>query len=143
MNGWYNSLNACSTINTGLFMPTRSRFCLGQLALLACVVTTPLAAQMATPEAALADFAPVVTPPAPTAGPTIASLTLGYSSVTDASTEMTWNDQRRKKNGTGPVLAIVGGAALIGGLLIGDDAGTAIAVGGLVMGLIGLYLWLK
>ena len=41
------------------------------------------------------------------------------------------------------MLAIVGGAAFIGGLLIGDSAGTAIAVGGLVMGLIGLYLWLK
>ena len=143
MNGWYNSKNACPTINTGLFMPTRSRFCLGQFALLACVVTTPLAAQMATPEAALADVAPAVAPPAPTAGPTVASLTLGYSSVTDASTEMTWDNQRRGKNSTGPVLAIVGGAALIGGLLIGESAGTAIAVGGLIMGLIGLYLWLK
>lgn len=127
-------------------MPIRNRLrvqLLALLALLACVVAPPLAAQMATPEAALADVAPVVAPPAPTAGPTIASLTVGYSSVADASTEMTWNDQRRKKNGTGPVLAIVGGAALIGGLLIGDSAGTAIAVGGLVMGLIGLYLWLK
>jgi len=124
-------------------MPIRNRLRVQLLALLACVVAPPLAAQMATPEAALADVAPVVAPPAPTAGPTIASLTVGYSSVADASTEMTWNDQRRKKNGTGPVLAIVGGAALIGGLLIGDSAGTAIAVGGLVMGLIGLYLWLK
>jgi len=124
-------------------MPIRNRLRVQLLALLACVVAPPLAAQMATPEAALADVAPVVAPPAPSAGPTIASLTVGYSSVADASTEMTWNDQRRKKNGTGPVLAIVGGAALIGGLLIGDSAGTAIAVGGLVMGLIGLYLWLK
>lgn len=121
----------------------RSRLRVHLLALLACVVASPLAAQMATPDPALADIAPVVAPPAPVAGPTIASLTVGYSSVADASTEMTWNEQKRAKGGTGPVLAIVGGAALIGGLLIGDDAGTAIAVGGLIMGLIGLYLWLK
>ena len=101
---------------------------------------------MATPDAAVAEIAPVVAPPvpdAPAAGPTMASATLGYSSASEASTEMTWNNQQRAKNSSGPVLAIVGGAALIGGLLIGDDAGTAIAVGGLIMGLIGLYLWLK
>jgi hypothetical protein len=73
----------------------------------------------------------------------MASATLGYNSATDAPTAMMWNNQQRAKNGSGQVLAIVGGAALIGGLLIGDDAGTAIAVGGLIMGLIGLYLWLK
>jgi hypothetical protein len=114
------------------------------LTLLACVMASPLLAQMATPDPAVAEIAPVVAPPipaAPVAGPTMASATLGYTS--DASTEMTWNNQQRAKNNSGPVLAIVGGAALIGGLLIGDDAGTAIAVGGLIMGLIGLYLWLK
>ena len=116
------------------------------LALLACVVASPLAAQMATPDAAVAEITPVVAPPipdAPAAGPTMASATLGYSNASETSTEMTWNDQQRAKKNSGPVLAIVGGAALIGGLLIGDDAGTAIAVGGLIMGLIGLYLWLK
>jgi hypothetical protein len=116
------------------------------LTLLACVIASPLVAQMATPDPAVAEIAPVVAPPipdAPVAGPTMASATLGYSSASDASTEMTWNNQQRAKNNSGPVLAIVGGAALIGGLLIGDDAGTAIAVGGLIMGLIGLYLWLK
>ena len=116
------------------------------LTLLACVIASPLVAQMATPDPAVAEIAPVVAPPipdAPAAGPTMASATLGYSSASDASTEMTWNNQQRAKNNSGPVLAIVGGAALIGGLLIGDDAGTAIAVGGLIMGLIGLYLWLK
>ena len=56
---------------------------------------------------------------------------------------MTWNSRASSSKNTGRVLAIVGGAAVIGGLVIGDDAGTAIAVGGLVMGLIGLYMWLK
>ena len=41
----------------------------------------------------------------------------------------------------GMPLMIVGGAAFIAGLIIGDDAGTAIAVGGAVIGLYGLYLW--
>ena len=127
-------------------MPMRSSVRAQLLTLLACVVASPLAAQMATPDPAVAEIAPVVAPPipdAPAAGPTMASATLGYSNASEASTEMTWNNQQRAKNNSGPVLAIVGGAALIGGLLIGDDAGTAIAVGGLIMGLIGLYLWLK
>jgi len=127
-------------------MTMRSSLRVQLLTLLACVIASPLVAQMATPDPAVAEIAPVVAPPipdAPVAGPTMASATLGYSSASDASTEMTWNNQQRAKNNSGPVLAIVGGAALIGGLLIGDDAGTAIAVGGLIMGLIGLYLWLK
>lgn len=45
--------------------------------------------------------------------------------------------------GRGQTLAIVGGVAFIGGLLIGDDVGTAIAVGGLAAGVYGLWLWLK
>lgn len=41
----------------------------------------------------------------------------------------------------GMPLMIVGGAAFLAGLIIGDDAGTAIAVGGAAVGLYGLYLW--
>jgi hypothetical protein len=41
----------------------------------------------------------------------------------------------------GMPLMIVGGAAFLAGLIIGDDAGTAIAVGGAAIGLYGLYLW--
>jgi hypothetical protein len=44
--------------------------------------------------------------------------------------------------GRGETLMIVGGAALLAGLIIGDDAGTVIAVGGAVVGLYGLYLYL-
>lgn len=81
-------------------------------------------------------------PSAPIYGPTIENATFGYREAAFAGDAMTW-DAQRAKNNSGPVLAIVGGAALIGGLLIGDDAGTAIAVGGLILGLVGLYLWLK
>jgi hypothetical protein len=44
--------------------------------------------------------------------------------------------------GRGESLMILGGAALLAGLIIGDDAGTVIAVGGAVVGLYGLYVYL-
>ena len=79
----------------------------------------------------------------PSVGPTFANAALGYQAEDAAGAEMTWDDQRRSSRSSGRVLAIVGGAAFVGGLLIDGDAGTAIAVGGLVVGLIGLYQWLK
>lgn len=45
--------------------------------------------------------------------------------------------------GQSVALMIVGGAALITGLVIGDDVGTLIAVGGAGIGLYGLYNYLK
>jgi len=53
-----------------------------------------------------------------------------------ATTALTQSRVRR-----GQTLMIVGGAAFLAGLIIGDDAGTAIAVGGAAIGLYGLYLW--
>lgn len=41
----------------------------------------------------------------------------------------------------GQTLMIVGGAAFLAGLIIGGDAGTAIAVAGAGIGIYGLYLW--
>ena len=38
---------------------------------------------------------------------------------------------------------VVGGAALLTGLIIGDDAGTVIAVSGALVGLYGLYEYLQ
>jgi hypothetical protein len=40
-------------------------------------------------------------------------------------------------------LMVVGGVALLVGLIIGDDAGTLIAVGGAVAGLYGLFRFLE
>jgi hypothetical protein len=37
----------------------------------------------------------------------------------------------------------VGGAALVIGALVGDDAGTVIAIGGGVIGLVGLYRFVR
>ncbi len=47
--------------------------------------------------------------------------------------------QARSRRGV--PLMIVGGAAFLAGLIIGDDVGTAIAVGGAAVGLYGLYIW--
>jgi hypothetical protein len=41
----------------------------------------------------------------------------------------------------GQTLMIVGGVGFMAGLIIGDDAGTALAIGGAVIGLYGLYQW--
>ena len=43
----------------------------------------------------------------------------------------------------GVPLMIIGGAALVGGAIIGDDAGTLIMIGGLAVGLYGLYQYLQ
>jgi hypothetical protein len=56
--------------------------------------------------------------------------------------EMTVNSMRRPSRGSGVGLMIFGGAALITGLIIGGDAGTVIAVGGALVGLYGLYVYL-
>jgi hypothetical protein len=45
--------------------------------------------------------------------------------------------------GQARLLMVVGAAAFVGGLLIGDDAGTAIAVVGLGVGIYGLYLYMR
>jgi hypothetical protein len=40
-------------------------------------------------------------------------------------------------------LMVVGGAAVLVGLIIGNDVGTVIAVGGAIAGLYGLYQYLQ
>lgn len=45
--------------------------------------------------------------------------------------------------GQGVALMVVGGAALLAGLIIGGGAGTAVAVGGAVIGLVGLYQFMS
>lgn len=45
--------------------------------------------------------------------------------------------------GTGGALMIIGGAAFVTGLIIGGGAGTALAVGGVLVAAYGLYIFLK
>jgi hypothetical protein len=50
---------------------------------------------------------------------------------------------RAAHHGQGFAMMVTGGALLLAGLLIGDDIGTVIAVGGAGIGAYGLYTYLK
>lgn len=56
---------------------------------------------------------------------------------TPANTTLALQSRERR----GRTLMIVGGAAFLAGLIIGDEAGNAIAIGGALVGIYGLYLW--
>jgi hypothetical protein len=73
-------------------------------------------------------------------GPSMQSSELSPRFSSNAS--LSANAMRRPSNGSGVPLMILGGAALITGVIIGDKAGTIIAVGGALVGLYGLYVYL-
>jgi len=50
---------------------------------------------------------------------------------------------QRRSVGEPMALMVVGGAALLAGLIIGGDVGTVFAVGGAIIGLYGLYRYLR
>ncbi len=77
---------------------------------------------------------------APASGPTVDGAAVGVRHVVDVNASA---PARRSGAGPGTALMIVGGAALLVGLVIGGSAGGAIAVGGAVVGLIGLYQYLQ
>ena len=84
--------------------------------------------------------APPAANPAPATGPTQRAATLSPRHTSSTSKDM--NAMRRPSRGSGVGLMILGGAALVTGLIIGGNAGTVIAVGGAVVGLYGLYVYL-
>jgi hypothetical protein len=78
-------------------------------------------------------------PAAAPVGPTLDAASVGVhhkAAETNAAA-------RRGGYGQGEALMIVGGAAVLVGLLIGGGAGNAIAVGGAIVGLVGLYEYLQ
>jgi hypothetical protein len=76
-------------------------------------------------------------------GPTFAASTVGVQPASLDATEAVTTTANAAKLKKGVPLMIVGGAALITGLIIGGDVGTVIAVGGGLLGLYGLYVFLK
>ena len=126
---------------------------LSALAGIALCVSAPSAhAQQAlasrTPTADV--FAPVTRPADSTvtttraAGPTADAARVAVSEPTSHELEVSAAAAPRRKGLGQPVaLMVVGGAALLTGLIIGDDAGTVIAVGGALVGLYGLYEYLQ
>jgi len=84
------------------------------------------------------DVATVMTHPV---GPTVASGIVGVHAAAESSlSRPVVAVQRVNRN---PALMIVGGVAIVIGGIIGDDAGTIIMVGGAVVGLIGLWNFLR
>jgi hypothetical protein len=80
------------------------------------------------------------------AGPTLAAATSGIRAnvATEDLTAQEAADRAAHSGlGTGGALMIVGGAAFIAGLIIGGGAGTALAVGGVLVAAYGLYVFLK
>jgi hypothetical protein len=77
------------------------------------------------------------------AGPTADAARVAVSQPTSHELKVSSAAQRRRGLGQPIALMVVGGAALLTGLIIGDDAGTVIAVGGALVGLYGLYEYLQ
>ena len=85
---------------------------------------------------------PATTPATAPAGPSMDAATAGIHAhvVADASHAA---DRHGGGLGTGGALMIVGGAALIIGLIIGGGAGLVVAIAGAALGLYGLFLFLQ
>jgi hypothetical protein len=85
----------------------------------------------------------VAAPKAPAPGPTMAAASVAVRPVETKELQLNAAAAPRKGYGQPVALMVVGGAAVLTGLIIGDNAGTVIAVGGAVMGLYGLYEYLQ
>jgi len=124
-------------------MTSRSRIALPfalALGVASVAVARPAAAQeisLAPAPTAVAVAAPVAEA---TTGPT---LTAASVAVRHAELPVAASPAKRAGYGQPVALMVVGGAAVLTGLIIGNDAGAAIAVGGAVVGLIGLYQYLQ
>lgn len=80
---------------------------------------------------------------APAAGPSISAERAGIApSATPTKTPSALKSDHMGA-GENTALMVVGGAALVAGLLIGGNGGAAIAIGGAVIGLYGLFNYLK
>jgi hypothetical protein len=79
----------------------------------------------------------------PAAGPTLEAASVAVRP--SETKQMTLNSAAAPSRGRGQpfALMVVGGAAVLTGLIIGDDAGKVIAIGGAIVGLYGLYEYLK
>lgn len=75
-------------------------------------------------------------------GPSIAKVGVAYAPVARGAIAPA-PQRRTAQQRRGTTYMIVGGAMLIGGLVIGDDAGTIVALGGLGIGIYGLYLYVQ
>lgn len=78
-----------------------------------------------------------------TSGPSMDAASVAVRHTSSPELKVTNAAPRRAGYGQPVALMVVGGAALLAGLIIGGGAGTAIAVGGAVVGLYGLFEFLQ
>ena len=107
--------------------------CAAGAVILALAVSQPAAAQAPAPSPAAASA------PTTSFAPTLAATHLDFSTADRAP--LTVASAARMGPREGKALAIVGAAAVVIGLVVGDDTGTLITIGGAGLGLLGLYIW--
>ncbi|MCC6319751.1 MAG: hypothetical protein IT361_18920 [Gemmatimonadaceae bacterium] len=96
---------------------------------------------LATPLAAQAPRAGTATLAAPSRAASVAGVSRPSESGFARGTILP--QQGLRARGRPVSYMVTGAAAFVGGLLIGDDIGTVIAVGGLGLGVYGLYLYTR
>ena len=106
------------------------------------------ASHPARAQAALAPRTPpadvAATPKRPVSGPTTEAASVAVRPAEPKALQLNAAAAPKRAGYGQPVaLMVVGGGALLTGLIIGGDAGTVIAIGGTVMGLYGLYEYLQ
>ena len=102
--------------------------------ILALAVSHPAAAQAPAPSPAPAAA------PTTSFAPTLAATHLSFSAEDHAP--LTVNaSAARMGSSDGRAAAIVGAAMVVTGLVVGGDAGKVITIGGVGLGLFGLYIW--
>jgi hypothetical protein len=89
-------------------------------------------------EAAVSDAAAQALP-----GPRIENERLGVAPAVSAAERADAAGAAQPRMGEPMAMMIVGGAALVAGLIIGGGPGTVLALGGAVIGLVGLYQYLR
>lgn len=128
-------------------MPVTRRHALFALLLLATAPVAARAQEMVAldPTTALA-AGPATTAPAVDArlaGPRLATTRAGVHALAPVEARTAPAPMRRADSKQSRTYMILGGAALLGGAIIGDDVGSIIMLGGLGVGLYGLYLYLQ
>ena len=101
----------------------------------------PASAQALAPRTPPVD---VAAPKRPATGPTLDAASVAVRPAESKELQLNAAAAPRRAGYGQPVaLMVVGGAALLTGLIIGGDPGTVIAVGGALVGLYGLYEFLQ
>ena len=120
------------------------RHLFASLALAVALAPCALTAQSPTALSPVSPVPAVATAPAPSSAmvrPDVA----GIQTKADANAPLLVSSAASEgmHQGEGVALMAVGGAGLLAGLLIGGNAGSAVAIGGLAVGLVGLYEYVR